>query len=93
MPQYIYGCKNKEHPRVDVKHGMNDTPIMRCAVCGEWLHRIPQPFLWGVNPLSIIRAWSERNWSKKLRGEPREENYDSVRTDTGKPQREYGSRK
>lgn len=91
MPTYIYGCDNKDHPRVEVKHGINDSFIMECAVCGEHLHRVPQPFLFGFSPIEIIRDWSERNWSKKLRGEPRD--YTNVSTLRGKPQKEYGARK
>lgn len=92
MPEYVYGCADKDHPRVTVVHGMLDSPVVECKVCGEQLHRIPQPFLWGVDPLQLIRAWSERNWSKKLRHEPREEAYDSVTTDTGIPQRDFARR-
>jgi hypothetical protein len=91
MPTYIYGCDIKEHPRCEVVHRFNETAIMECEVCGRYLHRIPQPFLWGVNPLSLIRDWSEANWSRKLRGEPRD--YKNVSGYTKIPQGEYGARK
>ena len=93
MPKYVYGCTHKDHPRVEEEHSMNYVYLGRCEVCGGYLHKIPQPFQWGVSPLSLLQAWSERNWAKKLRGEPREKSYDSVRTDVGKPQRDFYSRK
>ena len=93
MPTYIYGCHNKFHPRETLVHGMADIVETYCSVCGGRTHKIPQPFLWGANPLSLLQAWGERNWSKKLRNEPREERYDDVRTDRGKPQRDFGARK
>lgn len=93
MPLYVYQCTHRGHPKVEVEHKMDYTYLGRCEVCGEYQHKIPQPFQWGVSPLSLLQAWGERNWSKYLRGEPREEAYDSVRTDTGKPQRDFGARK
>jgi hypothetical protein len=93
MPKYVYGCTHKNHPRVEVEHSINYSYLERCAVCGGILHRIPQRFQFGVSPLSLIQAWDERNWAKKLRGEPREKSYDSVRTDVGKPQKDFYSRK
>lgn len=91
--KYVYGCNKKEHPRIDVEHRINENPELRCVVCGELLHRIPQRFLWGADPLFIVREWSERNWSKKLRKEPREQSYNSLATDRGKPQRDFSYRK
>jgi hypothetical protein len=93
MPQYVYGCKNKAHPRVTVVHPIGEDIILECEVCRGWMHRIPQTFLFGFPPIALIREWSERNWSKKLRGEPREEAYNAVATDRGKPQRDFYTRK
>jgi len=92
-PIYEYGCSDRRHPRKTVEHKMMEEPEYFCSECGGRLHKIPQPFQWGVSPLSLIQAWSERNWSKKLRKEPREEAYDSVATDRGKPQRNFNTRK
>jgi hypothetical protein len=91
MPDYVYGCTNKNHPRVEVTHGINDSYLERCKVCGNYLHRIPQPFRFGFSPIEIIRDWSERNWSKYLRKEPRD--YKNVSTQRGLPQKDYGARK
>jgi len=93
MPIYVYGCKDKTHPRIEVHHGYYDNPILECEKCGSRLFRIPQKMLWGINPLSIVKEWSERNWSKKLRKEPREQSYNSLATDRGKPQRDFNARK
>ena len=91
MPTYVYGCENKDHPRSEVKHGIEDACTEKCKVCGKPLHRIPQPFRFGFSPIEIIRDWSERNWSKKLRGEPRD--YMNVSSVKGIPQKNYGDRK
>lgn len=93
MPKYVYGCTHKDHSRVEEEHSINYVYLGRCVVCGEYLHKIPQPFRFGVPPITLLRSWAERNWEKKLRGEPREKSYDSVRTDVGKPQRDFYSRK
>ena len=93
MATYIYGCSNQDHPRWKVDHRMNIELLGECHLCGEKLHRIPQPFRHYVQPYEILRSWGERNWAKKLRGEPREESYDSVTTDTGIPQKDFGARK
>ena len=92
MATYIYGCSNKDHPRWKVDHRMNIELLGECHLCGEKLHRIPQMFRFGLPPLELLREWGERNWAKKLRGEKREERYDEVRTDRGKPQRDFGAR-
>lgn len=92
MPTYVYGCdKTKEHPRENVVHPVNVQIEMRCRICGSGMHRIPQPFLFGVSPVEIIRDWAERNWSKKLRREPRD--YKNISSQRGKPQKDYGARK
>lgn len=91
MAKYIYGCSQPKHPRWLIEHSMKNECTGECPVCGEQLHRIPQPFLFGLSPITLIRDWSERNWEKKLRGEPRD--YSDVTTDRGKPQKDYGARK
>ena len=90
---YVYGCTHRDHPRVEVEHRMDYVYLERCEVCGEYLHRIPQKFQWGISPQSLIQEWGERNFSKKLRGEPTEQAYDSVKTDRGKPQKDFYARK
>ena len=91
MPTYVYGCSDKSHPRETMVHGMSDIVETYCTVCGGRMHKIPQPFLYGFSPIEILRDWSERNWSKKLRGEPRD--YYNVSTQRGLPQKDYGTRK
>lgn len=92
MPEYIYGCdKNKDHPRVNVIHGVSTIVELECQVCHAGMHRIPQPFLYGLSPYEILRDWSERNWSRKLRGEPRD--YYNVSTERGKTQKDFNKRK
>lgn len=93
MPTYIYGCDNKEHPRETIIHGMFEVVETYCSVCGGRLHKIPTPFLWGISPLSIYQEWNARNWSHKLRKEPRENLYADVHTNRGKPQKDFYTRK
>jgi hypothetical protein len=93
MPEYTYGCDHKEHPRANIAHGMLDNPILECEVCGGRLHRIPQRFLWGFNPLSLVSEWSQSNRERKKRGEPRKIMYNDVTTDRGIPQRDYKYRR
>ena len=90
MAKYIYGCTHKQHPRIEVEHGINEPYLARCKVCGNYLHRIPQPFLFGLSPITLIRDWSERQWTKKLRGEPRD--YTNISDVRGKPQKDFNSR-
>jgi hypothetical protein len=94
VPEYLYGCdKDKTHPRVTIVHGMLDNPMLECEVCHARMHRIPQRFLWGVDPLSVLLEWGGRNWSHKKRGEPRENMYNDIKTNRGKPQKDYGYRR
>lgn len=88
MAQYVYACKNKEHPRVTVVHSMGANPTILCDVCKKPMHRVPQGFRFYMNPISTIREWSEQNWSRKLRGEKRQ--YDTV--DVGRAQKNYDTR-
>lgn len=93
MPEYVYGCSNKEHPKVNIVHGYLDDPILECEVCHAPLHRIPQRFLWGISPLGVIYEWGQSNRERKKRGEPRKNKYDDVRTNRGKPQKDYQYRR
>ncbi len=94
MGEYVYGCRNKEHKaRFTVFHGMFDDPYMECEECHEKLVRIPQAFQWGVSAFSTQLEWAIRNYRHKLRKEPREEMYDQVSTDRGKPQKDFNFRK
>jgi len=93
MPQYVYGCKNRNHPQVNVVHGMLDNPMLECEVCHAPLHRIPQPFQFGVGSFQTMLEWGIRNYRHKLRHEPREEMYDQVSTDRGKPQKDFKFRR
>jgi hypothetical protein len=66
--RYVYGCKDREHPRVDVVHGMTEDPDIWCAVCGEKMHRIPQSFTWGWHPsIGLIEHFDRRytEWRTK----------------------------
>jgi elongation factor P--beta-lysine ligase len=91
MPEYVYACKVKDHPKVTKVHRMLDNPVIRCPVCRKKMHRVPQKFRFYLNPLEIFRAWSEENWSRKLRGEPREEY--NVSSKVGIPQKNFDTRK
>jgi hypothetical protein len=46
MPVYVYGCNEKNHPRVEVVHGIDEDPAVLCE-CGAVMHRVPQLFSWG----------------------------------------------
>ena len=54
MAEYIYGCKNKEHPRVMMVHGMTEIIDIKCETCGKKMHKIPQKFRWYMNPAGIV---------------------------------------
>ena len=54
MPEYLYGCEVKEHPRVYTIHGVGEIVDMRCSVCGKKMHRIPQAFRWYKNPGMVL---------------------------------------
>lgn len=47
---YIYGCKNKEHPTVEVSHSWKEVVNLSCGVCGQPMQRIPQVFKINVPP-------------------------------------------
>ncbi len=93
MAEFLYGCDNKNHPRVTVIHGMLDNPIMECEICHAHLHRIPQSFLFGACPQQLIIETCERNISRKRRGEARDYRYDSITTDRGLPGKDLHTRK
>jgi hypothetical protein len=91
MAVYEYGCPEKSHPRITVNHGMKENPEIRCPICKKNMFRIPQPFRFYLNPLEILRDWSEANWSRKKRGEPREEY--NVSSKIGLPQKDFDTRR
>lgn len=41
---YVYGCKDRNHPTVEVSHGMKEVIHLSCSVCGQPMHKIPQAF-------------------------------------------------
>jgi len=42
---YVYGCNDKNHPTVEVSHGMKEViTSLSCSVCGQPMHKIPQVF-------------------------------------------------
>lgn len=92
MATYIYGCNHPDHPRWELEHGMKVELIGECHLCGEKLHRIPQPFRHYLQPHKILQRWSEGNWEKKLRGEPRDY-YNVTDPERGLPQRDYNTRR
>jgi hypothetical protein len=54
MPEYIYGCDDKTHPRQTIIHGMTQVVRVICLKCGQPMHRIPQAAR--VN-WSTLRSW------------------------------------
>lgn len=41
---YVYGCSDRNHPIVEVSHGMKEVIHLSCDVCGQPMKRIPQVF-------------------------------------------------
>jgi len=54
MAQYVYGCKNRNHPRVNVAHPMMREVDVYCEVCGERMVKIPQPFRYYLDPQGVL---------------------------------------
>ena len=97
MPLYIYGCDNKEHPRKEVVHGMNENPDIRCDVCGGKMHRIPSGGRFYINPESIIVDYLDENY-RRYRARKKGRHVDKfsperINRPGGLPQREYHTRK
>lgn len=64
MPLYNYGCKNKDHPRVELAHSWDDIGIeVFCSVCGQPMHRIPQAFTWSWHPSHALLDTMERKYT------------------------------
>lgn len=42
--QYVYGCKNKEHPTKILIHSWREVVFTLCEICDQPMHKIPQPF-------------------------------------------------
>jgi hypothetical protein len=69
MPEYVYGCEDKTHPRSVVIHKMFDNPVIPCSLCGTPMHRIPQPLLGiGYNATEVLVDWMEDNYKRKRAG-------------------------
>lgn len=39
---YVYGCKDRNHPTKEIRHGMKEVIHLSCSVCGQPMKRIPQ---------------------------------------------------
>ncbi len=53
--KYVYGCPiDKDHPRQEVRHGMNETPRLLCETCKAEMRRVPQTFTWGHRPFDVL---------------------------------------
>ena len=48
--QYVYGCKNKEHPTKTLVHSWREVVFTLCEICNQPMHKIPQPFRLNVPP-------------------------------------------
>ena len=68
---YIYACKNKAHPRKEVRHSMKEEPVILCDVCKKPMHRVPQPFRLGFNATEILVDWLDNNY-RIMRGHPKD---------------------
>lgn len=61
--KYVYGCPtSKDHPREEVRHGMNEAPRLLCLVCKAEMRRIPQAFTWGHRPFDVLLDRLETNY-------------------------------
>ena len=74
MPEYVYGCRDKEHKeRVTVAHARFEDPFVPCSECGQAMHRVPQKFRWYHNPGEVLldhmdnkyRDWRVKQQQKK----------------------------
>ena len=92
MPTYVYGCLNKEHPRVELTHGMNDNPVVKCDVCGAVMHRVPQPARFYMNPEGILLDWMDENYKRFRAGKKPINPYKANRPE-GLPGRDSDTRK
>ena len=66
MPTYVYGCSDsiKEHPRIEITHGMHENPVLCCEVCGAKMQRIPQSVRFYMNPGEILTEWMDENYKR-----------------------------
>jgi hypothetical protein len=63
--KYVYGCTaDKDHPRAEVVHGMNETVQVFCSVCRAPMRRVPQPFVWGHRPIETLNDQLEERYRK-----------------------------
>jgi hypothetical protein len=47
----VYGCDNKTHAPVEVRHGMTEQVRITCPQCGGAMHRIPQRIAFSLPPM------------------------------------------
>ncbi len=59
MPVYVYACSTHKTHRKEVIHSVSEEPQVSCGLCGEQMHRVPQPFMHYNNPVDTI--FSELN--------------------------------
>lgn len=62
MPEYVYGCKDKEHPKKEVTHSVKEDPVIKCDTCGEVMHRVPQPFRYTLGAHNVLHEWCDENF-------------------------------
>ena len=98
MPTYVYGCKDKSHPRKEVVHKISEDPVIKCDVCKEKMHRVPQPMRFHLSPFEVLTDWSIENYNRfraRARGEkaPRFSPDHVNRPGAGVPQKDFDTRR
>lgn len=68
---YVYGCEERDHPRVEARHGMKENPTVTCGVCGKVMRRIPQPVRWGYAPGDVWAEHVDREFGRWRQKEKR----------------------
>ena len=64
MPVYVYACKEKEHPTIEITHGYHDDPVITCDACDEVMHRRPQSFRFTFGSANVLHEWADENWCR-----------------------------
>lgn len=75
MPVYVYACKDKTHPRMQFEHGIREDPVILCLKCKQRMHRVPQPFRFGMSATDVLyehmdkkyREWRTRRRKGQIR--------------------------
>ena len=94
MPNYVYGCNaDNSHPRQLITHGMLENPTLFCDECGGAMHRIPQPFRFGVCAGAVLVDWMEENWARKKTGRARFSPDEVKRPGKPIPQQQFDTRR